>query len=105
MTETAVLTDDVTHVPAGHASAAASPRPLVLRSDTLAESVLILIVLAVVQRAIGFLRSVLVCDWLEPDQLGEWDLANRFFVLVAPLVVLGLPGTFGRYLEHYRHRG
>ncbi len=105
MTETAILTDDVTHAPAGHPPAAASPRPLVLRRDTLAESVLILIVLAVVQRAIGFLRSVLVCGWLEPEQLGEWDLANRFFVLVAPLVVLGLPGTFGRYLEHYRHRG
>ncbi len=104
MIETAICTDEVAHVSAGEAEAK-SRRPMVLRSDTLAESVLILIVLAVVQRAIGFLRSVLVCDWLEPNQLGEWDLANRFFVLVAPLVVLGLPGTFGRYLEHYRYRG
>jgi O-antigen/teichoic acid export membrane protein len=79
--------------------------PIVLRSDSLAESVVALIVLAVAQRAIGFVRSLLVCDWLQPDQLGEWDLANRFFLLAAPLVVLGLPGTFGRYLEHYRQRG
>jgi len=82
-----------------------SPRPGLFRTDTLTESLIALVVLAVVQRLIGFGRSVLVCGWLDPDQLGEWDLANRFFVLAAPLVVLGLPGSFGRYLEHYRQRG
>jgi O-antigen/teichoic acid export membrane protein len=81
-----------------------SASPL-FRSDTLAQSLIALAVLAVVQRAVGFGRSVIVCGWLEPDQLGQWDLANRFFVLAAPLVVLGLPGSFGRYLEHYRQRG
>jgi O-antigen/teichoic acid export membrane protein len=81
-----------------------SATPL-FRSDTLAQSLIALVVLAFVQRAVGFGRSVVVCGWLEPDQLGEWDLANRFFVLAAPLVVLGLPGSFGRYLEHYRQRG
>jgi O-antigen/teichoic acid export membrane protein len=82
-----------------------SARPALLRGDTLVQSVVALLVLAVAQRVIGFGRSVLVCRWLTPAELGEWDLANRFFVLAAPLVVLGLPGSFGRYLEHYRTRG
>ena len=82
-----------------------TPRPGMLQSDTLAQSLIALLVLAVAQRAAGFVRSILVCRWLSPDQLGEWDLANRFFVLAAPLVVLGIPGSFGRYLEHYRRLG
>lgn len=76
-----------------------------LRADTLVESVAVLIVMAFAQRLVGLVRSVLVCRWLEPEQLGEWDLANRFFIFAVPLVVLGLPGTFGRYLEHFRQRG
>ena len=84
---------------------AAAPRFALLSGDTLAQSLVALAVLAAAQRMIGFGRSVLVCGWLPPDQLGEWDLAHRFFILAAPLVVLGLPGSFGRYLEHYRHLG
>jgi O-antigen/teichoic acid export membrane protein len=83
-----------------------APAPLrLLRGDTLAQSMVALALLAVGQRLVGFLRSVVVCGWLPPDQLGVWDLANRFLLLAAPLVVLGLPGSFGRYLEHYRQRG
>jgi O-antigen/teichoic acid export membrane protein len=76
-----------------------------LRTDTLAASVVILVVLSVAQRLIGFARQILVCRWLEPSQLGEWDICFKFLMLGAPLVVLGLPGSFGRYLEYYRHRG
>jgi O-antigen/teichoic acid export membrane protein len=83
----------------------ASTRPGLFCGDTLAQSVVALLVLAVAQRLIGFGRSVMVCRWLSPAELGQWDLANRFFVRAAPLVVLGLPGSFGRYLEHFRRRG
>lgn len=75
------------------------------RTDTLAQSLAILLVLSVVQRFIGFVRQVLVCRWLEPAQLGEWDIALKFLMLAAPVSVLGLPGSFGRYMEHYRRRG
>ncbi len=83
------------------ADAAAAP----LRADTLADSVLILLILTVVQRGIGFFRSIVVCRWLGAEQLGEWDMAFGFLGLAAPLAVLGLPGSFGRYVEHYRQRG
>ena len=76
-----------------------------LRTDTLASSVAILLMLTVVQRGVGFLRGVFFCRWLDADQLGQWDMAFGFLMLAAPLAVLGLPGSFGRYVEHYRQRG
>ncbi len=76
-----------------------------LRPDTLAASVAIVLVANIVQRSIGFGRSILFCRWLSPDELGTWDMAYSFLLLAAPVVVLGLPGSFGRYLERYRQRG
>jgi polysaccharide transporter, PST family len=76
-----------------------------LRTDSLAASVVVLVVLSIVQRLIGFARQILVCRWLEPNQLGEWDICFKFLMLGAPLAVFGVPGSFGRYLEYYRHRG
>ena len=32
-------------------------------------------------------------------------MAYSFLLLAAPVVVLGLPGSFGRYLERFRQRG
>ena len=37
----------------------------------------VMLALTIVQRGIGFLRSVLFCRWLDPDQLGEADLARQ----------------------------
>jgi len=76
-----------------------------LRPDTLAVSVAILLLANLVQRSIGFGRGVLFCRWLTPDELGTWELAYSFLLLAAPVVVLGLPGSFGRYLERFRQRG
>jgi O-antigen/teichoic acid export membrane protein len=76
-----------------------------VRADTLAASVVILLVATVVQRSVGFGRSVLFCRWMTPESLGEWDLVYSFLLLAAPLAVLGVPGSFGRYAEHYRQRG
>ncbi|MCU0711407.1 MAG: oligosaccharide flippase family protein [Pirellula sp.] len=59
----------------------------------------------VLQRGIGFGRNVGFCSFLSEEQLGLWALASSFFVLGAPLAVLGLPGTFGRFVETYRVRG
>lgn len=75
------------------------------RTDTLADGVLIVLVLMFVQRSVGFLRAILFCRWMDPDQLGLWDMAFGFLMLAGPLVVLSLPGTFGRYAEYYRRRG
>jgi len=76
-----------------------------LRPDTLAASVVVLLVANLFQRSVGFGRGVLFCRWLSPDELGAWDMAYSFLLLAAPVVVLSLPGCFGRYLERYRQRG
>ncbi len=76
-----------------------------LHGDTLAASVLILFAITLLQRVIGFGRSVMVCRWLDADQLGRWDLAFGFLMLAAPVLVLGVPGSFGRYVEHFRRLG
>ena len=54
-------------------AAAAGPR-----TDTLAESVVVLLVLAAVQRIVGFGRGVLVCRWLTPTNwaIGIWRSAS-----------------------------
>jgi PST family polysaccharide transporter len=75
------------------------------KTDSLATSMMILLVLTVVQRVVGFVRAMLFCRWLDADQLGQWDLAFGFLMLAAPLALLGIPGSFGRYIEHYRQRG
>ncbi len=75
-----------------------------LRSDALAASVVILLGMTVMQRLIGFGRGVFFCRLLDPEQLGQWDVAFSFLNLAAPLAVLGLPGSFGRYFEYYRCR-
>ena len=76
-----------------------------LRTDTLAASVTILLAMTVAQRAIGFIRSILICRWLEPEDVGQWDMAFSFLMLAAPLAVLAIPACFGRYIEYYRQRG
>lgn len=68
-------------------------------------SVIILLVATAVQRTIGFGRGVMFCRWLSPETLGEWEMTYSFLMLAAPLAVLGVPGSFGRYAEHYRQRG
>lgn len=75
------------------------------RVESLAGGVALMLVLTIVQRGVGFGRSILFCRWLDADRLGEVDLAFNFLMLAAPLAVLGLPGSFGRYVDHFRQRG
>ncbi len=75
-----------------------------LRADTLADSVLILLTLMVVQRLVGFCRAILFCRWMDPEQLGQWDMAFGFLMLAGPLSVMALTSSFGRYVEYYRQR-
>lgn len=66
---------------------------------------MVVLVVNLIQRSVGFGRAILFCRWLDPEELGHWEMAIGFIVLAAPLIVLGLPGSFARYLEKYRTQG
>lgn len=85
--------------------AAARPARRGLAPETLVGSVAVLLAVTVVQRSVGLVRGLLFCSWLDARSLGEWEMAYGFLLLAAPLAVLGLPGSFGRYLVRYREQG
>lgn len=102
-----------TEVPCAEPPAAEPPqaevRPARLarwaRPDTLLGGLAAMLVLVAVQRLVGFGRSILFCMWLDPDELGQWDLAYGSLMLLSQVSVISLPSSFSRYAEHYRQRG
>jgi O-antigen/teichoic acid export membrane protein len=76
-----------------------------LRADTVAEGVAIILALTAFNYLIGFARGLLLCRWLDPAELGQWDMVQGFLWLAAPIAVLSIPGSFCRYVEHYRQQG
>lgn len=84
-------------------SKAAETREFV--SDSLATGVIFALLLTVVQRIVGFVRNILFCKIMTVEQLGQWSMVYSFLMLLAPLAVLGLPGSFCRFAEHYRKKG
>lgn len=83
---------------------ATEPAPR-LPADSLALGMVFLLSLTVVQRVVGLVRNLFFCRLLDEEQLGLWSIGFSFLLLAAPVAVLGLPGSFGRYLEYYRQRG
>lgn len=77
----------------------------VSKHDSLSGSLIILLVLTATQKLIGFARAVLVYRWLDPTETGTWALAQAMLDTALPLVLLSIPGCFGRYLERFRQRG
>ena len=75
------------------------------QADSLVWGILFALLLTVVQRGAGLVRSVLFCRFLPDGELGQWSLVYSFLIFFAPLVILGFPGSFGRYVEHYRQKG
>lgn len=74
-------------------------------TDSLISGLSFMLLANVIQRGFGFVRNLSFCRLLDEDGLGLWALASSFFILAAPLAVLGLPGTFGRLIESYRVQG
>ena len=73
--------------------------------DALATGVVAMLAINIVQRLVGLGRNLGFSMLLPQDELGLWSMANSFFVLAPPLIVLGLPGSFGKFVEAYRQSG
>lgn len=98
----------LTAAPEATATADPIPPPAAipaLRTDNLVDSVAIVLVLMLVQRLVGLVRAILFCRYMDPPELGRWDIAQGFFTLAAPLSVLAVSSGLGRYVEHFRQRG
>ena len=76
-----------------------------LLEDGLGSTIAWLLVLSLVQKSIGFIRSLVICRWLDPVNLGAWGMALAVMETLLPLSLLSIPGCFGRYVEHFRQRG
>ncbi len=72
--------------------------------DSFATGVLVMLLVNVIQRGVGLVRGIGFCRFLDDAQLGQWSLANSFFVIGVPIAALGLPGSFGKFTEYFRSR-
>jgi len=86
----------------------ALPQPATLESrwkaDSLSHGLVSMLISNVFQRGLGVIRNIAFCCFLLDSELGLWSLVQSFFVIAAPLAVLGLPGSYVRFIEHYRQR-
>ena len=73
--------------------------------DSLASSLFFLLLLTVGQKLIGFVRSIIMCRLLPPEELGTWSMLQTLVMTVSPIVLLSIPACFGRYFAAYRQRG
>jgi O-antigen/teichoic acid export membrane protein len=72
--------------------------------DTFLSSLLLLLLLTIGQKALGFVRSVLVCRWLPAEELGTWSMLHTLVLTISPLLLLSIPACFGRYFAIYESR-
>lgn len=75
------------------------------KTDSLSSGVSYMMALTVAQRGVGFIRTALFCRLLTVEELGQWSLIFSFVMLASPLTLMGITGSFGRYVEHYFQRG
>ncbi|MFG0262175.1 MAG: lipopolysaccharide biosynthesis protein, partial [Novipirellula sp. JB048] len=74
-------------------------------ADSLAIGMLVVLAMTIVQRSLGFFRSVWFCRLLDDSVVGQWAMAFDFITLATPVMLFGLPGSLPRYVETYRQQG
>ncbi|MGV3486732.1 MAG: oligosaccharide flippase family protein [Planctomycetaceae bacterium] len=74
-------------------------------ADRLASGLVVMLIMTIFQRGIGFARGVWFCRLLDDTVVGQWSMAFGFITMITPLMMLGLPGAMPRYVERYRLAG
>ena len=74
-------------------------------ADSLAVGMLVMLGMTVIQRGVGFFRSIWFCRLMDDHVLGQWSMAYLFLINVTPIMLFGMSGSLPRYVEHYRQRG
>ena len=76
-----------------------------IETDSLSSGVSYMMALTVAQRGMGFVRTALFCRLLPEEELGQWSLIFSFIIFASPLTLMGITGSFGRYVEYYLQQG
>lgn len=76
-----------------------------LAAETLMQSVVFAITLAVLCRVFGFGRGVLLARSLDSMELGRWALLSNAVDIVAFVLLLGVPAGLSRYVGRHQERG
>lgn len=66
---------------------------------------LVMLVMTIIQRGMGFVRGLWFCRVLDDAVVGQWSMAYDFIIMITPVMLLGMTGSLPRYVEHYRLRG
>ncbi|MGB7324686.1 MAG: oligosaccharide flippase family protein, partial [Rubripirellula sp.] len=74
-------------------------------ADSLAIGMAVMLAMTIIQRGLGFFRGIWFCRLLDDAVVGQWSMAYDFITMITPVMLLGIPGTLPRYVEHYRVRG
>lgn len=74
-------------------------------ADSLASGLVIMLLMTVVQRGIGFFRGIWLCRLLDDTVVGQWSMALGFITMLTPLMMLGFCGAMPRFVERYRLAG
>lgn len=90
-------------MPQSPSSAEKAPESFV--ADSLAVGMVVMLAMTIIQRAFGFFRGILFCRLMDDSQVGLWAMAFGFITMITPIMLLGMPGSMPRYVEHYRNQG
>lgn len=74
-------------------------------ADSLAIGMAVMLAMTIVQRGLGFVRGIWFCRLLDDAVVGQYAMAYDFITMITPVMLLGIPGSLPRYVEHYRLRG
>ena len=74
-------------------------------ADSLAIGMLVVLGMTIIQRALGFFRSIWFCRLMDDTEVGQWAMALDFITMVTPVMLFGMPGSLPRYVETFRQNG
>ena len=74
-------------------------------ADALASGIAVMFAMTVIQRGLGFFRSIWFCRWMSDYDVGIFSIGYDFIVMMTPVVMLGIPGSLARYVQTYLNQG
>ncbi|TWU01874.1 lipopolysaccharide biosynthesis protein [Neorhodopirellula pilleata] len=75
------------------------------RVDSLAVGMVVMLLMTILGRGIGFIRGMAFCRLMDDTDVGRWSMSFDFLTLITPVMLLGIPGVLPKFTEHFRIKG